>query len=351
MGARLLESDQFQDSNHQLKSTTVLPVCPVCRSQNFYQTPYLNVGYTDFLPLTKLKNYGCETCGFGMAFPYLNVDVMNSFYVGEYRKEGSEHDNSGRKSVKLSSISPRCVAQLLLLKTFKNLEPGHRLLDIGAGGDATFVAAKMLGMNPKFCAVEADPQIQAMLKAQGVEVACDYFSPTANLSPGAYDGIIFSHVLEHFSGEEVLPVLAKIKDILAPGGIVMCEVPHAPLKTYHHRFDDSPHLVFWTKESLQRAAEAVGLKTKFISTCGITLEKYESLNKNRLNQTQGPGSKLKKILPPAIFNLLKRVRRSLIEFKGKFNARNNFRLENYLKAPAFCYRDQGIHLRAVFSKE
>lgn len=149
-------------------------------------------------------------------------------------------------------------------KAFGDLIRGKRWLDFGAGrgtGLATIgpLAAQATGLEPN--AKDRERASQAG------------FPVIASLddAPGqVYDVITLFHVLEHL--EKPSLILAQLSERLAPGGLLIIEVPHAK-DALLSLFDSEPfraftlwseHLVLHTRESMTAVMEAAGLSVSAI---------------------------------------------------------------------------------------
>jgi 2-polyprenyl-3-methyl-5-hydroxy-6-metoxy-1,4-benzoquinol methylase len=68
-----------------------------------------------------------------------------------------------------------------------------------------------------------------------------------------YDAVILKAVLEHVPRDDVSMLLEAIAAALAPGGVVLCEVPNMDwYAAAHERFMDITHETGYTRESLQQ---------------------------------------------------------------------------------------------------
>jgi 2-polyprenyl-3-methyl-5-hydroxy-6-metoxy-1,4-benzoquinol methylase len=71
--------------------------------------------------------------------------------------------------------------------------------------------------------------------------------------PGAFDAVIFKAVLEHVPRDDVAELLTAVAGGLAPGGVVLCEVPNMDwYAASHERHMDVTHETGYTRESLQQ---------------------------------------------------------------------------------------------------
>jgi 2-polyprenyl-3-methyl-5-hydroxy-6-metoxy-1,4-benzoquinol methylase len=77
----------------------------------------------------------------------------------------------------------------------------------------------------------------------------------------SYDFVILSHVVEHFPKDEVISILAKIRDILKPGGGVIVMVPNAQSNTgAYWAYEDFTHYTMFTSGSLYYVLRAAGFE-------------------------------------------------------------------------------------------
>jgi 2-polyprenyl-3-methyl-5-hydroxy-6-metoxy-1,4-benzoquinol methylase len=147
----------------------------------------------------------------------------------------------------------------------RKLVIGKRWLDVGCGLGGTLellkdVVATAAGVEPQVVRQSLPPSFEVWpsLNSEGLNVS-------------TFDVVTLFHVFEHLT--EPLSSLRRIHALLAPGGIVLIEVPHArdaliemyssePFKA--HTFW-SEHLVLHTRQSLLRYLEAVGFVDTFVS--------------------------------------------------------------------------------------
>jgi len=76
-----------------------------------------------------------------------------------------------------------------------------------------------------------------------------------------YDFVILSHVVEHFPKDDTIMILAKIHDVLKPGGSVIVMVPNAQSNTgAYWAYEDFTHYTIFTSGSLYYVLRAAGFK-------------------------------------------------------------------------------------------
>ena len=122
----------------------------------------------------------------------------------------------------------------LLSDCFRELRPGGRVLDVGAGLGGTVALLARAG----FRAVGVDPDPRAVSYARarapaGAELRCGLLSDVAD---GPFDALFLTEVLQHY--RELDPLLARCRALLAPGGHV---IVHDPALLVEARWDDVPY--------------------------------------------------------------------------------------------------------------
>jgi O-antigen chain-terminating methyltransferase len=100
-----------------------------------------------------------------------------------------------------------------------------RVVDLGCGRGELI---EMLGEEgvPAY-GVEIDPDFISHLEEQGIEVvAMDAVAHLAELEPGAVDGIVASHLVEHLAPAALTSLVALAAEKIAEGGILILETPN-----------------------------------------------------------------------------------------------------------------------------
>lgn len=143
-------------------------------------------------------------------------------------------------------------------KRFANLIRGKKWLDVGAGSGA--VLDQLAPVAKEAMAVEPQAQASATLEALGYKT----YRRFEDVERDDLDCITLFHVLEHI--EQPLSVLKQCYQLLAAGGRVVIEVPHASDLLIRH-FDSSAfknftfwseHLVLHTRQTLEALVREAG---------------------------------------------------------------------------------------------
>jgi SAM-dependent methyltransferase len=140
----------------------------------------------------------------------------------------------------------------------RDLVAGRRWLDVGTGeGVLLDLLADVAGAA---AGVEPNEVYRRAIAARGHEVHW----PLSDAAGEPFEVVTLFHVLEHLV--EPVDTLAEIRSVMAPGGIIHVEVPHARdlllTEAATEPFQDftfwSEHLVLHTRESLAKVLAAGG---------------------------------------------------------------------------------------------
>jgi SAM-dependent methyltransferase len=112
-----------------------------------------------------------------------------------------------------------------------------RVFELGAGYGYNLLAVR-----------DSFPDAQLFTDELDESIALPEFISRATLSDGDFDLVILSHVLEHFRDPKSL--IRSANDALAPGGVLIIEVPNDVPGIYPLNGPDEPHLTFFTARTL-----------------------------------------------------------------------------------------------------
>jgi SAM-dependent methyltransferase len=164
------------------------------------------------------------------------------------------------------NFNTRYLSQILLAKLFTNeTNKSLKVLEIGSGPGHLFRMAQKLKLNWSSYSYEPDKFSTKCLRKLGVMVYDESFTAETK-SQNTFDLIFLSHFLEHYNYTDFSQVLYRIKKMLTQGGRILIEVPNSPKGYFTLRGNDSPHLTFWTKKSLEMTLIKMGFKILFIDT-------------------------------------------------------------------------------------
>lgn len=204
----------------------------------------------------------CPDCGYGWTYPPLQQAKIGDYYPPTYLGDTNRmitEFKAGRLQKSRSWQKEK--EKVELVEKFRR---HGRLLDVGCA-DARF----LLALDPdrwSRTGVEFSQQTVALVSTAFPDLSLipgDIYSPS--LPAGSFDVICFWHVLEHLP--EPQRVLARVRDLLSPGGLVFISLPNLEsmqarlFRRFWYGFDDVPrHLHHFSPRSLQRILSAAGLE-------------------------------------------------------------------------------------------
>ena len=158
------------------------------------------------------------------------------------------------------------------------------LLDIGCAYGPFLAAAKEAGFSP-FGIDPAQDAVRYVQETLNIPAVQGFFPncqlPTTH-SP-LYDVITLWYVIEHFT--DCLPVLAEIKKLLKPGGILAFSTPSSSgisgRKSLRKFLENSPsdHFTIWSPKMCKKALALTGFKVKKILITGYHPERFPLFGK------------------------------------------------------------------------
>lgn len=303
-------------------------ICKICGYGKIYKIIYL-----DKFDHVIFKNQAilvCQKCGFGEITPKINKRVLSNFYKDYYYSSEKSPMRADFKNMNLRQniLDYRSISQILLGYQYMSCKENYSFLDIGAGlGNSFSSVRKILKNNVKLFAVEENNDAKEFY-----EEVFGGITVLNNLSmlQEKIDIILMSHSLEHFDIDEIPDLFDSAYNILSNNGIVIIEVPQSDLRNdflVNRRFNDTPHLSFFSLESLRNLALRSRFELCFINTAGQLINIV--LGKNADMPTggclQGVKEKLKRAIKPAkkILNFF-RIDDALKEFSLKSKCENDF---------------------------
>lgn len=224
--------------------------CPVCGSGAF-DTIDLAVRYSEGTSI-----HVCGSCELHYLWPLPDDDALAAFYATKYRDLYGDPTPAERHKTDLLE------AQQRLSRVAPLVGPEDRLLEIGSGSFAFLkTVSKLVG---SAIGIEPDEKTRAWFAG----VSDLRTMPTLDSIPvdeGPFDVIALFHVLEHLP--DPVRYLARLRDMLAPGGRLLVEVPNADdalitvygIEAFRRFYYSIAHLTYFNPPSLMHCARAAGL--------------------------------------------------------------------------------------------
>jgi hypothetical protein len=142
------------------------------------------------------------------------------------------------------------------------------LLDLGPGWGGSFQTAREIFEKPALAAIElnsgADLMYERLYGAKCYATTRDFLESSGRLAKIA----ILSHSLEHYAVRDIPTLLNDLHEVVSIDGALVIEVPHDDFRSRKATLAfQTPHLCFFSPESLQMALVQAGWNVEFIKTC------------------------------------------------------------------------------------
>lgn len=243
--------------------------CPVCGSKTIY--PYLEVrDHAVSGELFQLER--CSACDFLRTSPQIPTDK-----IGLYYQSDGYLSHKAKGSGLTGWLYARARRKMLGWKQEKveraSGKTSGRLLDYGAG--IGFFSAHMAQAGWDVSGIEPSAEARAVAQRE-VGLTLQDEPAFWSLPDESFDVITLWHVLEHV--HELDRTLAKLADLLTPGGTLLIAVPNAlSADACHYQANwaawDAPrHLWHFSPENLKTTVEKTGLS--FESLHALPLDAY-----------------------------------------------------------------------------
>ena len=236
-------------------------LCPLCESVS---TPAMTMPLDakTFEATEHGHIYECPTCSFRVVYP--RPTNTESFYeLDRYYTQGASLMVDMPETAFLTRLRAHLAWRFDRGETIADVidaELPHKgeIVDIGCGGGG--LIRDLSGRGFRMTGVERDARSLSALNMNVLEGSAERLPA---LPPGSFDGVVFSHVIEH-----LVDPLAALRDaarLLKPGGKMFCEVPNNESRIAHQsrlsweHLDIPRHINFFGEASLRRLVVKAGL--------------------------------------------------------------------------------------------
>ena len=199
-----------------------------------------------------LRTTICRRCGLVWSNPRPTEAEVRRYYTREYRL-----DYKGAATPSLRHVARSGRGAINRYQELAPLlQPGARVLDVGAGGGEVVYVLRRKGYDAR--GLEPDERYARHAReVLGVPVDTGFVQDAA-YPPRSFDGITMYHALEHV--EDPVAILRALAGWLAPEGVLLVEVPNVEAPCVHpsHRFHFA-HFYNFNRVTLEAAARRAGL--------------------------------------------------------------------------------------------
>lgn len=282
--------------------------CLVCGHQNATLVTSYKCFHAPSRSLFRGRNIvRCSACALMYVDPVPTEEQLAQYYRDNYR-ENDHRIVPGKFPYDdpryLSRARSLCDLIVEHVDTRQHSLSPRKVIEIGAGHGRVLHALRERRPDWSLFACEPDPKCQASLKRLGATAIPVFLADEQSLkavSPhGPFDVLILSHVLEHLL--DPVAALRTMARVLAPGGVLAIEIPHAPPQEVRSTSSHAPHLTFMTKETLKETIQRAEGSPRFIDTVGPRLGGFQPIYHRAATRAV-------QLLAPE--NLKARLRRSL----------------------------------------
>jgi len=234
------------------------------------------------------------------------IEYEKEYFFESYKKQyGKTYLEDFPNLIAMAKRRLKVISRILRLKSaeeqkLQNPESIYYppiVLDIGCAYGAFLSAAKEEGFLP-FGIDPAQDAVTYVQETLSIPAVQGFFPnyPLVTNSSQLYDAVTLWYVIEHFT--DCVPVLAEIKKLLKPGGILAFSTPSfsgvSGRKSLRDFLKNSPadHFTIWSPKMCKRALSIAGFKVKKIVMSGCHPERFPYLGK----YAQDKESRLYKLL-------------------------------------------------------
>lgn len=228
----------------------------------------------------------CEKCGHGYLVNPPDSERLIKYYKKAYWTHRSDVQSDKYQKNQNFLNDYRAKQQLDILKNNCSISTINSVLEIGAGSAYASLLLKHFKKEEGIDLYVYEPgtQWENYYEENEINKIGDYFPSETNLK---FDYIHTSHWLEHTN--DLDETIQHIKKLLNSNGKIFVEVPNEEFHYWNLQIEDTPHLQFFTKQSLKLAFEKNGFSSLFLGTYGISyLERSNGLNPNEENSIESP---------------------------------------------------------------
>ena len=284
--------------------------CLCCGNKNFTYIHYLNQDFINSPIFDDKKIEVCDTCGFGSMTENPNAQEIEKFYNLEYRKKGSAYFIDFENTRGLNNIDPRAFAQIQAGISLVEFKSNDNFLDLGPGNGNSFAMAMKLLPSPNLYGIELNLGAKNFYK-KTYGVNCFESIDQIIFAGVLFKILLLSHSLEHIRKDDLIEFINQLKNIVAIEGVCIIEVPNDDLRRpeVQQRLNDSPHLLFFSRESIERLFVKNGFDLIYLQIVGN--KRKFTKNKIVVKEKRGRKKIVRKILD---IKILKYVLRGIKKF-------------------------------------
>lgn len=237
-----------------------MPICPICSREAVFTKGKLKSGkhYEDAI-FDDVETASCSRCRSTWAVNPPSGEELSRFYNDNYRiaRIGKKQKESW------PHWDTRAASLIALGRLFTPVRPGLIFLDIGPGGGEALGLAQYMLPKPRLACIEYSQAAIKFYRSVLPQIyAQNSLAKVAEKFENKVQFIYAAHSFEHFSIEDLWADLVRIRDLLTPSGVLVCEVPNVDSAAFEKAHNHVPHLIFFSQVGLRRLLYASGFDVK-----------------------------------------------------------------------------------------
>jgi len=226
------------------------------------------------------------------------IEYEKEYFFESYKKQyGKTYLEDFPNLVEMAKRRLKVISQISSRRGAESTETQRKkegyyppiVLDIGCAYGAFLVASKEEGYLP-FGIDPAQDAVRYVQETLSIPAVQGFFPdyPLSTPNSQLYDVVTLWYVIEHFT--DCAPVLAEIKKLLKPGGILAFSTPSysgvSGRKSLYNFLENSPadHFTIWSPAMCKKALALAGFKVKKIVMTGCHPERFPFLGKFAKNK-------------------------------------------------------------------
>lgn len=321
-------------------------LCPICKcEQKANGQDYRSYSTTHPL-FASCKIISCQTCQSSWVPNAPDVETLTEFYQNAVFGDGRVIRYLNPTWIALARCQSLARWRFILKGVQKARDSFSKkkisVCDIGAGFGSTLEAGRYLGLNIDYFGVESSFEMRKRIQAMGGQVLDDFFKYEF---PQGFDLVWAAHILEHYPQPGLL--LKRMQAMMQSESIGFIEVP---CLDFEFKQDLTQHLLFFSKEGLQKAIERNGFQVMHIEEVGKL--RQEAKREYQKGSKPSLKSKIKSGIPKFflkgmrhLYRLSQNSRRDIQRADEDFSNQ-----ELFAKWDLESYGTGRCWLRAVFTK-
>lgn len=217
----------------------------------------------------------CRDCGHGAMENPPDQKKLSKYYLASYWNGRSYHVENAEDQAEEFKRDPRAINQVqFIMDAFNGVNIGS-MLEIGSGAAFSSIRLRDQFGPDQLEVFVCEPGLQwdSYYQKHGLKKIASTF-PFVNTQK--VDFILTSHWLEHMI--DVNETVERLREMIESRGFIFVEVPNTDYDYWDLPRTYTPHVQFFTRDSLKKAFETKGFSCVKIGEAGLTyMEKHNGI--------------------------------------------------------------------------